>query len=72
MLYYSMCVMCVCAKPYNNRIVNQSAKLSFKALNGINLIFTLEEMKAVCPEIAAILGAIACCMLCSIFTSLQK
>ncbi|XP_065889069.1 protein NLRC3-like [Dysidea avara] len=41
-----------------NTIVKQLAKLSLKALNDNKLIFTLEEVKATCPDITAIPGAI--------------
>ena len=41
-----------------NTIVKQLAKLSLKALNDNKLIFTLEEMRAACPDITAIPGAI--------------
>ena len=44
-------------KPYN-RIVQQLSKLSLEALNNNKLIFTLHELTAVCPDIAAIPGAI--------------
>ena len=39
-------------------IVKQLAKLSLKALNDNKLIFTLEEMRAACPDITATPGAI--------------
>jgi len=41
-----------------NTVVKQLARLSLKALNDNKLIFTLEEVKAVCPYITAIPGAI--------------
>ena len=41
-----------------NKIVKQLAKLSLEGLNDNKLIFTLEEMKAACPDITAIPGAI--------------
>jgi len=41
-----------------NTIVKQLAKLSFKALNDNKIIFTLEEVKAACPHITVIPGAI--------------
>ena len=44
-------------KPYN-RIIQQLSKLSLEALNNNKLIFTLHELTAVCPDIAAIPGAI--------------
>ena len=43
--------------PYN-RIIQQLSKLSFEALNNNQLVFTLEEITAACPDIAAIPGAI--------------
>ena len=42
----------------NNRIIQQLAKLSLEALNNNKLIFTLDEITAACPDIAAIPGAI--------------
>ena len=44
-------------KPYN-RIIEQLSKLSLEALNSNKLIFTLDEITAACPDIAAIPGAI--------------
>ena len=44
-------------KPYN-RIIRQLSKLSLEALNDNKLIFTLDEIKAACPDITAIPGAI--------------
>ena len=41
-----------------NTIVKQLAKLSLEALNDNKLIFTMEEMRAACPDITAIPGAI--------------
>jgi len=41
-----------------NRVVKQLAELSFKALDDNKIIFTLEEIKAFCPDITAIPGAI--------------
>ena len=43
--------------PYN-RIIQQLSKLSLEALNVNKLIFTLQEITAACPDIAAIPGAI--------------
>ena len=43
--------------PYN-RIIKQLSKLSLEALNNNKLTFTLEEITAGCPDIAAIPGAI--------------
>ena len=43
--------------PYN-RIIMQLSKLSLMALNSRKLIFTLNEITEVCPDIAAIPGAI--------------
>ena len=43
--------------PYN-RIIQQLSKLSLEALNNNKLIFTLEEITASCPDIAANPGAI--------------
>ena len=43
--------------PYN-RIIQQLSKLSLKALNNNQLVFTLEEITVACPDIAAIPGAI--------------
>ena len=44
-------------EPYN-RIIQQLSKLSLEALNNNKLIFTLDEITAACPDIAAIPGAI--------------
>ena len=44
-------------QPYN-RIIQQLSKLSLDALNNNKLIFTLLEITAACPDIAAIPGAI--------------
>ena len=44
-------------EPYN-RIIQQLSKLSLEALNNKKLIFTLHEITAACPDIAAIPGAI--------------
>ena len=44
-------------EPYN-RIIQQLSKLSLEALNKNKLIFTLHELTAACPDIAAIPGAI--------------
>ena len=44
-------------QPYN-RITQQLSKLSLDALNNNKLIFTLPEITAACPDIAAIPGAI--------------
>ena len=43
--------------PYN-RIIQQLSKLSLEALYNNKLVFTLEEITAACPDIAAIPGAI--------------
>ena len=43
--------------PYNTTI-QQLSKLSLEALNSNKLVFTLEEITAACPDIAAIPGAI--------------
>ena len=43
--------------PYNT-IIRQLSKLSLEALNSNKLVFTLEEITAACPDIAAIPGAI--------------
>jgi len=40
-----------------NKIIQQLSKLSLEALNNKKLIFTLDEVKAVCPDISAIPGA---------------
>ena len=44
-------------EPYN-KIIQQLSKLSLEALNDNKLIFTLDEIKTACPDIAAIPGAI--------------
>ena len=44
-------------EPYN-RIIQQLSKLSLESLNNNKLIFTLHELTAACPDIAAIPGAI--------------
>jgi len=44
-------------EPYNT-IIQQLSKLSLKGLNNNKLIFTLEEMRAACPGIEAIEGAL--------------
>ena len=44
-------------EPYN-RIIKQLSQLSLEALNKNNLIFTLADVTASCPDIAAIPGAI--------------
>ena len=44
-------------EPYN-RIIKQFSKLSLQALNNNKLVFTLYELTAACPDIAAIPGAI--------------
>ena len=44
-------------QPYNT-IVQQLSKLSLKALDSNKLIFTLEEMRAACPSLEAIEGAL--------------
>ena len=44
-------------EPYN-KIIQQLSKLSLGALNDDKLIFTLDEIKAACPDITAIPGAI--------------
>jgi len=41
-----------------NTIVKQLSKLAFDGLNDNKLIFTLQEMRSACPNIAAIAGAI--------------
>ena len=41
-----------------NRIVKQLSKLSLEAINNNKLIFTLDEITAACPDIAATPGAI--------------
>ena len=43
--------------PYN-KIIQQLSRLSLQALNDDKLIFTFEEIKASCPEMTAIPGAI--------------
>ena len=44
-------------EPYN-RIIQQLSKLSLEALNSNKLVFTLDDITATCPGIAAIPGAI--------------
>ena len=44
-------------EPYN-RIIKQLSNLSLQALNYNKLVFTLHELTAACPDIAAIPGAI--------------
>ena len=44
-------------EPYN-KIIQQLSKLSLEALNDDKLIFTFDELKAACPDITAIPGAI--------------
>ena len=44
-------------EPYN-RIIQQLSKLSLEALNNNKLTFTLDDITAACPDIAAIPGAI--------------
>ena len=44
-------------EPYN-RIIQQLSKLSLEALNNNKLIFTHDEIKTACPDIAATPGAI--------------
>ena len=44
-------------EPYS-RIIQQLSKLSLEALNSNKLVFTLDEITAACPGIAAIPGAI--------------
>ena len=44
-------------EPYN-RIIKQLSELSLQALNNNKLVFTLHELTAACPDIAAIPGAI--------------
>ena len=44
-------------EPYNT-IVQQLSKLSFEGLNNNKLVFTLEEMRAACPSVEAIEGAL--------------
>ena len=46
-------------EPYN-KIIQQLSKLSLEAINDDKLIFTLDEIKAACPDIAAIPGTIKC------------
>ena len=43
--------------PYNE-IIQQLSKFSLEALNNNRLVFTLDEIKAACPDIAVIPGAI--------------
>ena len=44
-------------EPYNT-VIKQLSKLSFEALNDNKLVFTLEEIKAICPDIIAIPDAL--------------
>ena len=44
-------------EPYN-KIIRQLSKLSLEALNDDKLIFTLDEIKAACPDIVAIPGTV--------------
>ena len=44
-------------EPYN-KIIQQLSKLSLEALNDDKLTFTFDEIKAACPDITAIPGAI--------------
>ena len=44
-------------EPYN-KVIKQLSRLSLEALNVNKLIFTLSEIKAACPDITAIPGAI--------------
>ena len=44
-------------EPYN-RIIQQLSKLSLEALNENKLIFTIDDIRAACPDIATIPGAI--------------
>ena len=44
-------------EPYN-KIIQQLSKLSLEAINENKLIFTLDEIKAACPDITTIPGAI--------------
>ena len=44
-------------EPYST-IVQQLSKLSLEGLNSNKLIFTLEEMRAACPDVGAIKGAL--------------
>ena len=44
-------------EPYN-KIIQQLSKLSLEALNNDRLIFTIDEIKATCPGITSISGAI--------------
>ena len=41
-----------------NKIIQQLSKLSLEALNNNKLVFTLDEIKATCPDVAVIPGAI--------------
>ena len=41
-----------------NKIIQQLSKLSLKALNNNRLVFTLDEIKATCPDIEDVQGAI--------------
>ena len=44
-------------EPYST-IIHQLSKLSLEGLNNNKLIFTLEEMRAACPDIAIVPGAL--------------
>ena len=44
-------------EPYNT-IIHQLSKLSLQAVNANKLIFTLDEIKSTCPDIATVPGAI--------------
>ena len=44
-------------KPYNT-VVEQLSKMSFEGLNNNQLIFTFKEVRAACPDITAIPGAL--------------
>ena len=44
-------------EPYN-AIVKQLSKLAFEGINNNKLIFTLQEMRAACPDITAFPGAV--------------
>ena len=41
-----------------SKVIQQLSKFSLMALNNSNLVFTFDEIKATCPDIAAIPGAI--------------
>ena len=41
-----------------NKIIQQFSKFSLEALNNIKLVFTFDEIKVACPDIADIPGAI--------------